>query len=224
MQMITRSRGQALAETALALPVFIIAMFAVLWALKTGVLGERVQLAARYGGMVSAEMNPYDEYSFYAAYQGAAGIAMNTACATPPPTYVVDGAPVVSPGQPTNEFFSAVGGASSGSSTCGTAVSTAAGLSSPKVLGYTTINVSASNDVPDLMQSIIGTSTTPWNASVNELYSPTMGTLFACYAELQSAFEADVAPPPAAPIAAPTPLPESLPTTALALSSGCTGS
>ncbi len=50
-----------------------------------------------------------------------------------------------------------------------------------EVLGYTTVNVAASNDVPDFLQSIIGTSSTPWNASVNELYSPTMGTLFSCY-------------------------------------------
>ncbi len=224
MQLISRSRGQALAETALALPVFLVAMFAVLWALKAGVLGERVELAARYGGMVSAEQNPYDQYSFYAAYEAAAGAPVVAPCSTPPPALVVDGSPIASPGQPTNAFFSAVGNASTGTSNCGTTISAASGLSSSKVLGYTTVNVAASNDVPDFLQSIIGTSSTPWNASVNELYSPTMGTLFTCYTELSNAFEASASPPtpPSAPPALPTPI--AVPDTgALALNGSCGG-
>ncbi|HZO94081.1 MAG TPA: hypothetical protein VFB22_09915 [Candidatus Baltobacteraceae bacterium] len=216
----TRSRGQALAETALALPVFIVAMFAVVWALKAGVLGERVELAARYGGMVSAETNPYVQYSLYAAYEAAAGSPVGAPCATAPPALVVDGAPIAAPGQQTNAFFSATNDTSSGTSSCGTAISTAAGLTAPMVLGYTNVGVTASNDIPDFLQSILGSSTTQWSASVNELYSPTMATLFACYPELAGAFEASVAPP--SPAAVPSTEPIPVPSTgALNLSSSC---
>jgi hypothetical protein len=70
----------------------------------------------------------------------------------------------------------------------------------------------------------MGTATTPWNASVNELYSPTMRTLFGCYSELAQAFQADVAPtilPAGAPISAPTPVPAPFETQALNLSTPC---
>ncbi len=38
-------------------------------------------------------------------------------------------------------------------------------------------------------------TTTSWNASINQLESPDMGTLVACYPELQNAFAASTTPP-----------------------------
>src|ERR1700676_5424184 len=102
---IARSRGQALVETAVALPIFLLVMFGVVWALQTGVLGERVEMVARYGGMVSAEINPYQQYSLYAAYSAAAGVALPATCATPPPDLIQNGAPLAAPAAPTLAFW-----------------------------------------------------------------------------------------------------------------------
>jgi hypothetical protein len=55
-------------ETAAAMPVFLIALFGVIWAMKEASLSERVHLAVRYGGMVSSLQQPYSSYSLYAMY------------------------------------------------------------------------------------------------------------------------------------------------------------
>ncbi len=188
-----RARGQALVETAVALPVFLIAMFGVIWALQSGVLGERVQMAARYGGMVSAQGNPFDQYSLYSVYSAAAGSPVVVPCGAPPAAMLSDGGPLVSPAAPSPQFWSPTG-TPAVSGTCGRAISTAAGLSGPKLLGHAMMTVDATNDVPLSLQAALGGSM-PWNATVNQLESPDMGTLVACYPELQAAFAASVNPP-----------------------------
>jgi len=64
----THSRGQALYETTIAMPLFLIGLFGVIWAMKDATLSERVQLATRYGGMVSALHEPYLTFSIYSMY------------------------------------------------------------------------------------------------------------------------------------------------------------
>ncbi len=64
----SHSRGQAVYETAAVMPVFLIALFGVIWAMKDASLSERVHLAVRYGGMVSSQQQPYESYSLYAMY------------------------------------------------------------------------------------------------------------------------------------------------------------
>lgn len=213
-----RSRGQALVETAIALPVFLLALFGVVWALQSGVLGERVQLLARYGGMVSAQSNPYDGYSFYAAYRAAAGTPVVAPCPTPPAALIADGAPVAAPAQPTQPFWQAA--ATTTSATCSRAIASAAGLSAPKLLTRAQFAIAAQNDVPPLLQSALGSVST-WSASLNHFQSPDMGALIACYPELQSAFEASVAPAANPGGSPPAPPPLTYDTTPLALGGGC---
>jgi hypothetical protein len=62
------SRGQAVIETAIALPLFLIGLFGVMWAFRTGMLSEQVQQSVRYGGLVSALADPYESYSLYTVY------------------------------------------------------------------------------------------------------------------------------------------------------------
>ena len=54
---------QAFFETAIAIPIFLISLFGVMWAYRTGILSEQVQQSVRYGGLVSALADPYESYS-----------------------------------------------------------------------------------------------------------------------------------------------------------------
>jgi TadE-like protein len=189
-----RARGQALIETAIALPVFLIAMFGVIWSLQSGVLGERVQMAARYGGMVSAQGNPFQQYSLYGVYGAAAGAPIVAPCGLPPAQMLSNGSPLVAPAPASPKFWQP-SGSPTVSGKCGRTLSTAAGLSGPKLLGHAQMTVDATNDVPLSLQAAFGGASTPWNATINELESPDMGTLVACYPELQAGFAASVNPP-----------------------------
>ncbi len=62
------SRGQAVVETAIAIPLFLIGLFGIIFAYRTGMLSEQVQQSVRYGGLVTALSNPYDQFSLYTVY------------------------------------------------------------------------------------------------------------------------------------------------------------
>jgi hypothetical protein len=68
MKFATHSRGQALFETAISMPLFLIGLFGVMWAMKEASMSARVQLAVRYGGMVAQLSQPYDSFSLYSLY------------------------------------------------------------------------------------------------------------------------------------------------------------
>jgi len=212
--MTLRARGQALIETAFALPLFVLAMFGVIWALQAGVLGERVQLLARYAGTVSSQSNPYDRYSFYATYAAAAGAPLAGKCPTPPDGLLSGGGPLQSPVAPTQQFWQPAGDTVS-APVCGRTVSGTA------VLGYAKFAIAAQTNVPQYLQSIMG-GTTAWSASLNQLQPADMGSLVGCYPELQNAFESSAKPPTtygsATAIADLT-----LPTNGLTLSGSCGG-
>jgi hypothetical protein len=63
-------RGQALTETTIALPLFLMGLFGVMWAVREGAMSERVQMGVRYGGVVTQLSNPYASYSLYAKRHG----------------------------------------------------------------------------------------------------------------------------------------------------------
>ncbi len=189
---VSRSRGQALIETAIALPVFLLAMFGVIWALQTGVLGERVQLLARYGGMVSADIDPYEQYSLYAAYNAATGSPIPAPCMTPPSSLISDGAPLASPASGTLPFWQPSGNTAA-ATTCGYTHMSGGGMSSPMLLGSSQVSVSTSSSTPSALQSFIGASTQR-SASLNGFAAPGMAAMIGCFGELQSAFEHSIAP------------------------------
>jgi hypothetical protein len=182
-----------------------------------------VQLAARYGGMVSAQSNPYDSYSVYAAYSAAGGTPIVPPCNAPPAASIIaNTSPITDPAPASQPFWQPVSGSVTSTPTCGRTLSTASGLSAPKLLGHVQISVAASNTVPSFLQSLAG-PTTDWQASVNELQSPDMSTLVACYPELSGAFANAVSPPAgvgAPPVTAPIGVP---PSTPLALDPSCGG-
>jgi hypothetical protein len=188
-----RSRGQALLETAIALPVFLLVMFGVVWALQTGVLGERVEMAARYGGMVSAEINPYESYSLYAAYSAAAGTPLSAACTAPPPDLLKNGGPLAAPATQTLPFWQPAQDSATANAVCGHAIANGAGMSAPMLLSRSAITVNGASDAPAALQPLTGAQTTR-GAVLNAFRSPDMATLVACYSELQTAFEHSIDP------------------------------
>ena len=68
MLMRKHARGQAVLETALFMPLFLLGLFGVMLAGKEGALSERVQLGIRYGGVISSLQQPYLSYSIYSMY------------------------------------------------------------------------------------------------------------------------------------------------------------
>jgi hypothetical protein len=76
------SRGQALVETAIFVPLATFVLFAVVWTMQLGAVDERTQTAVRYSGLISQLQNPYDDYSLYATYNNL--VKGNDAELTPP--------------------------------------------------------------------------------------------------------------------------------------------
>jgi hypothetical protein len=50
------------------MPLLLLALFGVIWAMKEAALSARTQLAVRYGGMVDSLQQPYVAYSLYTMY------------------------------------------------------------------------------------------------------------------------------------------------------------
>lgn len=77
-------RGQALIETIIFLPMFLFALFGMLWAVRIAVQSERVQSAIRYNWSISQRTNPYGSLSFYSMYsQLGVTTAPPVTCTTP---------------------------------------------------------------------------------------------------------------------------------------------
>lgn len=187
------ARGQALVETAIALPVFLLVMFGVVWSLQIGVLGERVEMVARYGGMVSARINPYQQYSLYAVYSAAGGAPLASPCVAPPTAIVDNGGPLAAPAAQSQPFWQALSGSEAAFAACDKFVAASSNLSAPMLLGRSTISVEAATAVPDALQPMLGPQRQRL-ANLNQFQSPDMSTLVGCYAELQAAFEHSVDP------------------------------
>jgi TadE-like protein len=188
-----RARGQALLETAIALPVFLLAMFGVVWALQIGVLGERVEMVARYGGMVSARINPYQQYSLYAVYSAASGAPLPTSCVSPPSGLLTNAGPIAAPAAATQPFWQPAANSTAASAQCTKVLANGSGLSAPMLLGRTKITAEAASDVPGFLQPALGTQRQRVT-TLNQFESPDMSTLVGCYPELQAAFAHSVDP------------------------------
>lgn len=61
-------RGQAIVETVVFLPMFMLALFGILWTVQIAVQYERTESAVRYAGLISQRVSPYTDYSLYSMY------------------------------------------------------------------------------------------------------------------------------------------------------------
>jgi hypothetical protein len=172
-----RSRGQALFETAIAMPLFLIGLFGVMWAMKDASLSARTQLAVRYGGMVNSLQQPYQAYSLYAMYATIDNVvpATNTAC------YQGDGTQLTS-------GYGAFWLPSSSSalvSPCSSAISIVSSpetYTQPVILRNNYSSITATTPVNGYISAaaLHGATTTGVRAAENFFRTPDVGTMLTC--------------------------------------------
>lgn len=215
-------RGQATLETAVFLPVFLIVLFGVIWAVQSSVLSERAQIAVRFSGIISDEANPYRQYSLGALYDGLPNQAAAEvyACATPGPDALEnDPADGTFPGPISVPFFQP-SGTVNGACTPGAAHLSGGNLTSPILFVHTQSTVSTSVAVPSFIQSTLG-SNQNLSATQNFIDGPDVQTLLTCYSELGTAVEQSLEHTTLNVSTAATPLPDTPSTAALSLSASC---
>lgn len=212
-------RGQALLETAVILPVFLLLLYGLLWIVTSGVVNERVQVAVRYSGMVSNESSPYVQYSLYALYNNLSGMTPppKAACVAPDTDALLNNGNF--PG-PTTPSFWQPKGATNGTCRPGTASLIGGGLVQGQVFNHTLSQISSKTQITGLAASAVGSTLQDLQASQNYLDAPDVGTILKCYGELGAAVSASLKATAMGP-ALTAPLPDLNPTGALALSGSC---
>lgn len=93
-RLIFGNRGQALVETAIMLPLVLLALFAVIYFCNLGIVSERVQLTARYGALNLFSTSSGPAYSAGNLYNAT---TLSKVCPAPPATMVYNGAPLPAP-------------------------------------------------------------------------------------------------------------------------------
>jgi hypothetical protein len=185
-------RGQAIFETVLFLPMFLLALFGMIWAVQAAVQYERVESAVRYTGLVSQEANPYAQYSFYALYEQLGSTTLPTfTCLTPLTTPLSDSAPTYTSTQATTAsapFWSPTTSSSgcSGPNPAGImGIQAGTGLAQDFIINQQYPSVLSSIAVPSYLKSTLGPLT---SASASERFFQPVGinVILACYATLNS--------------------------------------
>ncbi|MBV8491524.1 MAG: hypothetical protein JO199_13435 [Candidatus Eremiobacteraeota bacterium] len=219
-------RGQAIAESIIFLPVALLTLYGVIFAAQYGVLSERVETAVRYSGLVSNQINPYVEYSFYVLYNSLGSSSPNTpipsqTCVPPTSDAITNSGSY--PGPTMGPFWLAT--ASPITMQCVNTNSQAAvfssGMNQNALALSNETTISTSMTVPNYLSkamgftggSIIGESTVPISRTSNFIKPADMKTLLNCHAGVQNAIESSLAPTPlaAAPAATVSAFPEPMP-------------
>ena len=213
-------RGQALIETALILPMFLLLLYGVMWIIRAGVVNERIQIAVRYSGLVSNETSPYVQYSMYALYNNLQGIGN-------PPT-VACGAPTTDaldnngqfPGPLTAPFWQP--GATAGTCQSGEVSMQPQGTLQPEIFSFTQSKIASQTPIDGVLASAFGSSLQSVAASQNYLDAPGLGPVLQCLPEIDSAVSASLQrTDPTLDPNLPVPLPDVLPRTQFKLGGGC---
>ena len=221
-------RGQALIESAIFMPVLILALFGLFFFSRLGVLGERAQLAARYGGNVAYQKGQL--YTISTLQDLIAGALQPSSsqlavfCVNPngPSTNTVQAAAAdaltENQGNPTSSNpNAAIAGPSAqtfwkptttpggGGSCTASSVALSQGASSPVVpLSMTGVTVDGTVAVPSYLSFLYGgTGTAAFSAQWNVVNLGLPTTLIACNLPLLDVLEIAVAP--ASPITGKTP-------------------
>jgi hypothetical protein len=170
-----RRRGQAIFETALMMPIFLLAFYGLLWAMKDASLSERAALAVRYGGMVDSMQQPYVAYSLYNVYATLDNVvpAANATCYPGDPSQLTTGyrsfwlpsssAPLVTP-----------------CSTQVVIISSPETYTQPVILRNNYSSISATAPIAGHISSALPGTTTTVTAAENFFRSPDVGTILTC--------------------------------------------
>ncbi|MEO6912821.1 MAG: TadE family protein [Candidatus Baltobacteraceae bacterium] len=213
-------RGQALIETAIVLPLFLLLVYGVMWIVRSGVVNERVQIAVRYSGLVSSQASPYIDYSMYALYNNLEGIgAPPVAACGPPTTDALDNNGQFL-GPPTSPYW--LPGATNGACTAGHATLQGGAIVQPEVFTHTLSSITSQTPIEGVLSTALGQNAQQVAASQNYLDAPGIGTVLVCYPDIDDAVSASLQnTAPILPVNSIVPLADVLPTTPINLSGSC---
>jgi hypothetical protein len=238
--MIRYSRAQAIAESVVFIPLALFALFAVMWAAQYGVQSERVESAIRYSGLVSNQIDPYQQYSLYVMYNSLQPDEANPPAPLPAQTCLAPTTdaltnsntypgPTMAPfwlNSPAPATVECVNPNASGpptSTTQSTEGSFVAGLTDPNVVLSNAPYLSLSVTVPSFLQPLLGASLSS-TGEINFMKPADMGTTLRCFPGLQQSVAYGVAPTPqtTSPAATPSPIAEPMPSPSyIPLANGC---
>jgi hypothetical protein len=194
-------RGQAVLETMLFLPMFLLALFGMIWAVQAGVQYERAESAVRYAGLISQQANPYADYSFYAMYTQLGSTTIPTvACVVPLTDPLSDAAPTYNSAHTTtasSPFWTPTGGTSPGPGCSApnpasiVGIQAGTGLTQDLLLTQQNPYVSSSVNVPPALRSALGSLS---STQANERFFRPVGIeiVLGCYATLNTQINASL--------------------------------
>jgi len=94
-----QQRGQAVFETAITLPLFLLVLFMLFCAIKSAIISERIERDVRYTQQILNSSNIYTEYSIPSLYDAASGApSFMIVCEAPPPRLVSSSGPIYNNG------------------------------------------------------------------------------------------------------------------------------
>lgn len=201
------SRGQALAETAIMVPIFLLLLFGVIWAMQLTVMGERSQVAVRYSGFISNQADPIMQYSLYALYNSLPNSSrMPQSQCIKPTSDALDNSPATFPGPLTAQLWynNSLIGSVSGGCTQGRLAITANGLAEPALFTHTQSTLVTQMHPPAMFAGALSTVT----AQQNILRTPDVTSLMACYPELGNTIQDSIVHAKLNQFAPPLPLPQ----------------
>lgn len=147
------SRGQAILETAMVLPIIIALLFAIIYFSNLGTVDQRVQIAIRYGGLVGFTNSGYfSSANIYTAGNSPGG----NNCPAPPMGILTNSSPF--PGPSSAPFFNPSAGGTSTANCNATAVNFKGGASflAAGFVANAVESMSVQSDVPPYLNSLFG--------------------------------------------------------------------
>ncbi len=183
------SRGQALVETAIFVPIATFVLFAVIWTMQLGTLDERTQIAVRYSGLISQVADPYDDYSLYATYNNLTNTNYQktapVGCVAPTTDALSNNnASNVFPGPVSGPFWWNTTGSPHDVATPACNYSNAHSIISAtnqkEIVLYSEPQMSVTIPVPSFLQAALGT-TSGVSATTNFFKPPNVNVIMNCY-------------------------------------------
>lgn len=171
-----RARGQAVFETTIVIPLFLLAFFALLWAMKESSLSERVHLGVRYAGMIQSLADPYASFSLYTEY----ATIDNASPAAAQPCF--NGSSLAVTVGHTSFWQPTTIAPTTAACTSGlTIINKPETYSQPILLRNNYASLGATVDVGNtILAGVLGNTATSVSASENFFRSPDIGTLLKC--------------------------------------------
>jgi hypothetical protein len=178
-----RMRGQTLVETLIMMPIALFALFAMIFITHFGIVNERTYLALRYAGVAAFVQGAGQAYTAANVYANLAGGQQPVPCPTPPAGAFTNTAPFPGPSSaplwnPDSITIPA----------CTTAFTDLGGASflAARFIPSTAISVSASVNVPQYLQPLLGAVSTS-NTAASFVHSAYPGIILFCVAKAYSA-------------------------------------